>query len=113
MITLRHDVRFAGLKPETLLGMFIAERLCERHNYDLQITSGTEGRHSDKSLHTVGYAFDCVLVGIKGGTDILVEYRRITEALAKALERDFDVVLETSPLHLHIEYQPKRGYQSL
>lgn len=113
MIFLRADVRLAGLKTETLLGMHIADRLCERYNYDVQITSGVEGEHAPKSLHPVGYAFDFVLIGIKGGTDILVEYRRIADALAKALERDFDVVMESQPLHIHTEYQPKRGYQTI
>lgn len=113
MIFLRADVRLAGLKTETLLGMHITDRLCERYNYDIQITSGVEGQHSEKSLHYVGYAFDFVLIGIKGGTDILVEYRRIADALAKALELDFDVVMETAKLHLHVEYQPKRGYQTI
>jgi hypothetical protein len=111
MISLRADVRLAGLKTEMLLAMVITDRLCERAHYDVLLTSGAEGQHSEKSLHYVGYAFDFVLLGIKG--DVLVEYRKIKEALAKALERDFDVVMETQPLHLHVEYQPKRGYQTI
>jgi hypothetical protein len=59
------------------------------------ITSGTEGRHSRKSLHYKGLAID-----IRGGSQSLADYLQVN------LGGDYDVVFEID--HIHVEYDPAR-----
>ena len=68
--------------------------------YTCTITSGMEGSHSRASLHYVGLAFDIRTRTMPSG-----ELERIREKLAERLGDTFDVVLEST--HIHIEHQPK------
>jgi hypothetical protein len=92
------SVKVAGLRPEALLAMIIADQVYTRHGMAFVLTSVTDGKHSIKSLHYSGNAFDC---RIYDGTD--------NEALVKEIKGklniDFDVILEKD--HIHIEFDPK------
>lgn len=61
------------------------------------ITSTYEGSHSPSSLHYANDAFDVRLP--KSDTN------KIVQSLHGTLGPDFDVILESS--HIHIEYDPK------
>jgi hypothetical protein len=72
-----------------------------------------EGVHSRASLHYTGHAVD---IAIRDGEGKLIE-QDLAEFIAKWIKRalgspdsDYDVVLEYSRHHIHIEWQPKKPY---
>ena len=67
---------------------------------EIVITSGFDGKHSRKSLHYVGDAFD-----IRTFIYTAPELNELIPALKLVLGGDYDVVLEGN--HIHLEYQPK------
>lgn len=96
---LKTGVRAAGLRPEILLAIQVAEGVWKSQGSDLVVTSLTEGRHSRTSLHYSGAACDFRIWSI--------DAEKARDELAKALGDDYDVVLESS--HIHCEFQPKSG----
>ena len=89
-----------GLKPEALLAIIICNEVVSGMNFELVITSITEGEHGPLSLHPTGEAFD-------------FETRKMTKEHAvvcrdhcqKRLGPYYDVVFEKS--HMHVEHDPK------
>ena len=66
--------------------------------------------HGDniKSLYVYGSATSDEFIPKKSNINILVILERIDPPdLKKTLGKNYDVVLEHSPPHIHIEYQPK------
>ena len=96
---LKEGVRVAGVRPEIVLAMQVAEVVYQEHQSELVITSVTEGTHSPTSLHYSGAAFDCRIWNVNP--------RAVRDSLADRLGEDYDVVLERT--HLHVEFQPKSG----
>lgn len=100
MIRIKQGVSLLGMNTQILLAIIVADRIWSAHNDNLVITSVSDGKHSEASLHYVGAAVDLRRWGVS----------RIDEklsALSEALGPDFDVILEEN--HFHIEYQPKKG----
>ena len=102
MIKLKPGVSIIGVKPETVLGIAVAGSVFNAFGYDLIVTSVTEGRHGNGSLHFPGFAFDCRRRHIQSK-----DVGSISASLKEALGPEFDVVLESD--HWHIEFQPKKG----
>jgi uncharacterized protein YcbK (DUF882 family) len=100
MLILKPDVRIAGLRPEIVLAVLIAERAYAEADCELMLTSGIEGAHSRGSLHYAGSAADLRTQSVP-----LEKLKPLVERIRIALGPDFDVVLESN--HLHIEFQPK------
>ena len=103
MIRLKEGVKLHGLTPQALFGMMVVDQVFRDHNLQqaLWITSVAEGRHSSKSLHYHGRAFDVRLPTIE-------PFERAEAMLADCcqyLGPDFDVVAESN--HWHIEWDPK------
>ena len=92
------SVKLAGIRPETVVAMIIADQVYASHDKAFVITSVTDGKHSNTSLHYIGCAFDCRIYD-----DINNEALR--DEIKGKLNVDFDVVLEKS--HIHVEYQPR------
>jgi len=65
---------------------------------EMVVTSTYEGNHSPGSLHYANLAIDLRLPA---------NYKRVARAIQTVLGSDYDVVIETS--HIHIEYDPKGG----
>lgn len=63
------------------------------------ITSGIDGHHMPGSLHYVGQAFDFRTRHVPAG-----DQAALVAHLKDALGEEFDVVLESS--HVHIEWDP-------
>ena len=101
MLAIKPGVDIFGMRPELLLGIFIAERIWAAFGVELVLTSVRDGKHSETSLHYAGCAADFRTNGID--PDILKE---IVRQLKEKLGRDFDVIVEAD--HIHIEYQPRR-----
>lgn len=98
---LKQGVSLAGLKPEALAGMMLADEVFKAAAIDCVVTSGTEGKHSPGSLHYVGLAFDLRSRALYSLLDGVVQ------DLKGALGAEFDVVV--APTHIHIEFQPKKN----
>ena len=98
---LKHNVIPNGIKPEMILAVIAAKSVYDSYNYDLVITSICDGIHSKTSLHYVGYAIDLRTRHMKPE-----DVREVVKDIKAALTTDYDVIQETT--HIHIEYQPKR-----
>lgn len=100
MLTFKSDVKVAGMRPELLLALFVAERVYATHNYNLTVTSVCDGKHSRTSLHYCGCAADLRIRDIDPSN-----HKLIVDEMQAALGADFDVILESD--HIHVEFQPK------
>ena len=101
---IKNGVSLRGIRPETVAGMVIADGVWARHGSELVITSVTDSSHSRNSLHYAGLAFDCRIWDFQ---DTPGEVRSVADDLRDALQDEYDVVIETS--HIHVEYQPERA----
>ena len=103
------DVRF--LRPEITDKLWNIEQIVRYHappGYDFVITSGSDGRHSRNSLHYSDMAVDIRTRLSTPGSFFAEEIQlRIKSDLEKYLGPDYDVVIESS--HLHLEYDPDLG----
>lgn len=100
-IVLKEGVSLVGLRPEALLGIQVAAGCYGNLGCDtVVITAVTDGKHGRGSLHFVGQAFDLRTRGLMPG---LVE--ELAKLLRDSLGAEFDVVLEST--HIHVEFQPK------
>jgi hypothetical protein len=99
-VKLKGGVKVEGVSPEIVLAIHAAETVYRERGYDFVVTSILDGKHSAKSLHYVGKAFDCRTRHVPAG-----ERLALLAALKGALGAEFDVVLEKD--HVHIELDPK------
>jgi hypothetical protein len=103
MIRLKQGVDLHILSPQAVLGMSILDGVWGNLGYGIfYITSVADGRHSRKSLHRLGMAFD---VRLPPGVE--TTFKAVVERAKEALGEDFDVVLEED--HIHVEWDPKGG----
>jgi len=100
MISLKGGIKLLGLKPEMIVGHMAVCLAYSEAGHDVVITSGTEGKHSRNSRHYSGLAMDYRSRHVSEGA-----MNDITSKVKKALEGQFDVVLESD--HLHVEFDPK------
>jgi hypothetical protein len=99
MISTKPGVRLFGLTPEMLWALDRASDAYEVFGENVVVTSARGDRHSKYSLHYSGNAVDLRTRGI---TQEKID--KIVELLKHELGERFDVVLETS--HLHLEHDP-------
>ena len=95
---IKSGVRLHGVRPETVVAMMVVSSLLGDR---FVVTSAIEGKHSRKSKHYTGCAFDV-------RTHNLDNPLSTRNALAGLLGSDFDVILESD--HIHIEWDPKESY---
>ena len=103
MIRIKKGVNISGIQSEMVLGINIAEKIFNKHNVDLVITSCTDGSHSRGSLHYVGFAIDARSRDITDDNEKI----NVQAELQDALGNQFDIVIEST--HYHIEFQPKHN----
>lgn len=94
---IKFGVRVRGLKPEILLAIAVAREVWAECNETFVITSVTDGRHKEGSLHHTGEAVD---LRLPAKFDKLA----MVKELRNRLTSEYDVILETD--HIHIEYDP-------
>ena len=97
---LKEGVDVKGLSPYMRYAAEVVKQVYEECGAPYLITSGREGVHKHGSKHYFGQALDFRTSGLAKDTRIKI-YRR----LRKMLERDYDIVQEST--HLHVEYDPK------
>jgi hypothetical protein len=97
MIAIKPGVRVEGLRPEIMLAVISANEWFGGRR--MTITSGTEGRHGERSKHYIGQAVDIRTKDLTSG-----EEWELREWLSN-LGEDYDIVQESD--HLHVEFDPK------
>jgi len=97
---LKPGVTCFGIRPETVLGIMIADSVYCKHGLEMIVTSIIDGKHGFGSLHFSGGAFDTRIWNMDKQ---LLDIMKV--GLKTALGKEFDVVLEKD--HFHIEFQPK------
>jgi len=92
-----------GLQPEILLAIIIAQSVWIAHfpGIPLVITSITDGKHGENSLHYVGLAIDLRTRNLPEDNSEAIAGRALKDALGK----DYDVIVHNT--HIHIEFDPK------
>lgn len=105
ILSLKPGVKLQMLQPQCVLALMICASVYESMGAQTcVVTSINDGKHSDLSLHYEGYAFDLRTKDFQG------DGLALRDAIAEALGRNFDVVLESIGKpneHLHVEYDPK------
>lgn len=99
---LKQSVKIKGIKPECVLGIMFAESIWRTSlgtKDEMVITSVTDGKHMNGSLHYKGYGFD-----IRTNFLTSAQTTIFFDALKNHMDLEFDIVLEKS--HIHIEYDP-------
>ncbi len=99
---IKSGVKAAGLQPEILLAIVEAREVFRDLGADLIITSLTEGKHMPGSLHYEGLAVD-----LRTRHLALSDRALAANRLRMNLGPDYDVILETDPPHIHVEFDPK------
>ena len=96
-------VKVQGVRPELVFALVIAEEVWRQLELpELTVTSVLDGVHSATSLHYAGCAVDLRTRDFP--TEVVPV---VVAALKDRLGVDFDVVAEST--HIHLEYQPRRG----
>jgi hypothetical protein len=101
MIRLKPGVSIVGIKPEISMALPIIASVYQVFGVDTVVTAGTDGKHRVGSLHYSGNALDIRTRNIATAA----EKHEMCAKIAEALGKDFDVVLEST--HLHVEFDPK------
>lgn len=100
---LKPGVRLAGIRPEIVAALIVINRIMDRLQFEMVVTSCTDGVHSKGSRHYVGLAVD---IRSKG----LPKPAETAAVIQEALGSEFDVLLEgagTDNEHLHVEFDPR------
>lgn len=103
MISIKRGARLDGLRPEMVLAVVIAGQVYESNQAELVVTEGTGGKHMVGSLHASGRAVD-----IRTGNVAPITLSSVVAELKRRLGENYDVVLETTSPHIHIEFDPKK-----
>ena len=96
---IKSNVSIRNIRPQMVLAAMVVAQYCEEINAECTITSGDDGTHGADSLHPYGLALD-----FRNRDLTMSEKESMREQIAKRLGPDFDVVLEST--HLHVEYDP-------
>lgn len=99
-MVLKDGVRTLGVSCELIIAFIIVNEVFRYFDYQFVVTSITDSKHSYKSLHYSGNAFDLRTRHIKDSKMI----ETIVNVIKERLGKDYDVLLEKD--HIHIEYQP-------
>lgn len=108
MIQFKAGCRLAGLQPQTVVAMQLAEQAYAYVGAPLVVTSVNDGTHKKDSFHYRGLAFDCRIKHVHPSMK-----PRVLGALDDLLRPlGFDVLWEaqgTDNEHVHVEYDPKEA----
>ena len=90
-----------GVTPHNLVILAAAANIAQILDITLVVTSGTDGTHKTGSKHYSGDALDFRTVNL-----IASIIPAIIARLQRRLGPAYQVLLETSPPHIHVEYDP-------
>ncbi len=101
-----NHVSFAGLAPQLVLALFIAEQVYAQFDREITITSCNDSEHSETSLHYSGNAVDLRTQNPINGIKYFEDANEVVRRIKDRLNGDFDVMFEGD--HIHLEYQPRK-----
>lgn len=99
-IYFKEGVDPTGVQLEIWDALFRAAQVYSNNSYQLVITSLSDGKHMNNSLHYSGYAADLRTRDMK-----VQDVPIVVTALRKVLGPDYDVIQESD--HIHLEYDKK------
>lgn len=102
MLRLKPGVDLRLIVPQVVFALNVAERLYAKFDAECVVTSGRDGRHSDRSLHYLGRAVD-----LRTRVFTANQAAALRNELADALGPQYDVILESD--HIHLEWDPRKG----
>ena len=97
---IKEGVSIAGIRPEVLIGVMVADPILSEYGQETVITSCMDGKHKRASAHYTGRAVDLRIWD-------LITPKVCVQKISTALGEDFDVILEGN--HIHLEFDPKQG----
>lgn len=100
MLKIKPGVSLKGVQPQVLPIMLIAAAIYQGFGLDAVVTSGTDGRHREGSLHYRGLALD-----LRSNNLTAEQAASVGRQLRAALGAEYDVVIEGD--HIHVEFDPK------
>lgn len=109
LLKLKSNVKLSGLSTQVLLAIQVAHAIWAADKEpEMVVTSINDSRHSLKSKHWTGDAFDLRVRDPISGKWVSMVPSKIAR-LRECLTDDYDVVDETDGdgPHIHIEYDPK------
>lgn len=105
MLSLKSNVKLDPISPQIVLAIMVCQSIYDYWKFDCVITSMNDSKHSDRSLHYKGNAFDLRTKNLPEN------YKdKIFLEIKQSLTEDFDVIFEgrgTVNEHIHVEYDPK------
>jgi hypothetical protein len=101
-VALRCGARPVGVKMEIACVIPLMLEVFRDHGHPFVITSFTDGKHAEGSLHRFGLAVDIDFMQDKFDE---VQGRWLAGDLETVLGSDYDVVFEGN--HIHVEFDPK------
>lgn len=104
-IELKNGVKVKGVKPELLFALMAIDSVFRERGVEMVVTSITDGKHMQGSLHYVGMAADIRLPPLSL-TQYILRQMRMSLGGNPDDNRvgEYDVVLEND--HIHVEYDP-------
>ena len=100
---IKHGADLRGIQPEMAIAYTIVAHIYwNTHGAVCTITEGTGGVHMVDSKHGEGKALDIRVHNIPTN-----EWNALLMDIKTALGPQFDVILEHTPPHFHVEFDPK------
>lgn len=96
----KKGVDYQALEPVCKIAVNQLVPVFNKFGYGLTVTSTTDGKHSRSSLHYLGLAFDIRSREIKSAN--LGQLITAMKQKLQALDRRFQVIVESN--HLHVEF---------
>ena len=100
MIAIKEGANVRDLHPKVWEIVYEASDLFAEFDSDCIITSGLDSKHSQKSLHYLGFAVDLRTRNID-----IAHAKYIVSKLRLLRDELYDIILEED--HIHIEYDPR------
>ena len=95
---IKEGVKLDGISTDITKIFHIVEFFLNSHGQEMWITSALDGEHMQGSKHYSGEAIDVRIWDLINKQDCCTKMR-------EALGNNYDVVLESS--HIHLEYDPE------
>lgn len=102
LVSFKPGVLLEGLKPQILIGLLAVYSVFSKYEYDLVITSGSDGQHMEGSKHYSGGALD---IRSKHITNYAVKQKILSDCTI-ALGENFTFILESpgeNNEHFHLQ----------
>lgn len=103
--TLKYHKVNPNLTAPMVIAWFHVCMVYLHHDVQPEMTSACDGKHSDKSSHYHGNAFDVSVAGLSD--DMANTLRRDIE---ESLNVHYDVILELESTHIHVQFKPRGGH---